>query len=64
MLVLIELFVVIHARLAVLIDQSEFELVEMIGAKAKFAGGILAAALFAHARASFWLLFVAHGFSP
>ena len=63
MLVLIDLLVVIHTGLAVLVDQAELELVKMVGAKSKLAGGMFAAVFLAHAGAGFRLLLVAHELS-
>ena len=63
MLVLVELLVVVHAGFAVLVDQAELELVEVVGAEAEFAGRVLAATLLAHRGTGIRFLLVAHGIS-
>ena len=44
--VLIELLIVVHALFTVLVDEPEFELIKVVGAKAEFAGRLLATTFF------------------
>jgi hypothetical protein len=62
--VLVEFLVVVHAGLAVLINEAKLELVEVACAETKLAGVMFAPRFFAMHRTGFRLLFIAHFLLP